>query len=108
MPHVRLLTAFAFSFLSVGVGAAGTAYWYEQKILRAAEEREGYRALADTAIATSSRALSFALGYQQVLDTCMAQLYRPSLEVSGVVVKSRSNKGGVGGPNATRGNSKLP
>ena len=108
MLRLRPLTVVMLVFVSWGLGAACTASRYEQKIVRITEEREGYLALANTATGTSTRALTFALGYQQVLDTCLERLYRDPTTQPVVVVKPASLKGGIGGPNILRGDGRLP
>jgi len=108
MVQLRPLTLVVFAATFGGLGASAAAYTYEQKLVRVTEEREGYLALADKALATSDRALTFAQGYQEVLDTCMTRLYSSPTTVPVVAVKQIPFKGGIGGPNTMRGNSRLP
>jgi CTP:molybdopterin cytidylyltransferase MocA len=107
MAWLRLFTVLCLMLASCGVGAAGASYRYEQKLLRITEEREVYMALAEQAVAMSDRALGFALGYQEVLNTCMGRLYS-SPTTQTVVSNTNPKKGGVGGPLDVRKPSRLP
>jgi hypothetical protein len=111
MVQLRPLTLVAIITVSGGIGTVVSAYTsarkYEQKIIRVTEEREGYLALADKALATSDRALAFASGYQEVLDTCMTRLYRSPTTVPLVAI-SNPKKGGIGGPLDVRKQGRLP
>jgi hypothetical protein len=108
MLRLHPLTAVMLVFVSGSTGAACTAHKYEQKITRITEDREAYLALAQTAMGTSTRSLTFALGYQEVLDTCLQRLYRSPSTLPVVVAKPISLKGGIGGPNTLRGDSRIP
>jgi hypothetical protein len=106
MIQLRLLTVVVLAAVSCGLGAACAAFKYEQKITRITEDREGYMALADKALATSDRALTFATGYQETLDICMTRLYAPT--TTAVVVSKTPFNGGIGGPLDVRKPSRLP
>jgi hypothetical protein len=107
MVLVRPLIVLCLMAASCGVGAAGMRYKDEQRFLRLTEEREGYMALAEKAMAMSDKALVFAHGYQLVLDTCLERIYSsPTTEQA--VMNIRPKKGGIGGPNTLRGDSRLP
>ena len=108
MLRLHPLTAVMLVFVSGSTGAACAAHQYEQKIMRVTEDREAYIALAHTAMGTSTRSLTFALGYQEVLDMCLQRLYHTPATLPVVAVKPISIKGGIGGPNTLRGDSRIP
>lgn len=93
------------------LGSSAVTAWvvsrhYERKIERITEERQGYLALASSAVGLSDRAFVFARGYQETLNTCLEQLYRPTeLEL---VATKQLKKGGLGGPSTVREQSRLP
>ena len=88
------------------VVAGFTSQYYERKIDRLTEERQVYSALANNALGMSDRAFLFARGYQETLDVCLTQLYRPT-ELELVATKNLK-KGGLGGPSTIREQSRLP
>jgi len=88
------------------IAAAIVSRHYERKVERITEERQGYLALASSAVNLSDRAFVFAHGYQDTLDICLAQLYRPA-EIDLVAIKN-TKKGGIGGPGNVRQQSRLP
>ena len=107
MLQLRPMTVIALVVCSCALGASGATLKYREKILRLEEERAGYMALAKSAVGMSDRALHFAQGYQATLDICMTRLYAPT--ASALVVSNKPlGKGGVGGPNSVRGDSRLP
>lgn len=107
--QLRLVTLL-FLFVSLpALGAAGMWFVSERKLQRIREERAIYAELANKAVEMSDKAMMFAYGYQQVLDTCMVRLYAQPLSVENVASnKGKPRKGGLGGPDPVRGSSRLP
>jgi hypothetical protein len=107
MALVRPLIVLCLMTASCGIGALGTRYTYERKLLRITEEKDVYTAIALQAIAMSDKSLIFAQEYQDVLNTCMTRLYSsPTTEQ--VVTTVSPKKGGIGGPIDVRKQSRLP
>lgn len=107
MAWLRLFLVVCLMAVSFGAGLAGANYKYELKLTRITEEREAYLKLASSAVAMSDRSLTFAQGYQDVLDTCLERFYlRPTTEP--VVATINHKKGGIGGPIDLRKQSRLP
>lgn len=110
MVQLRLLTLLVLIAVPT-LGASAVAVFvvsrnYDRKIERLTEERQTYSALANSALGMSDRAFIFARGYQETLDVCLTQLYRPTdLEL---VATKNPKKGGLGGPRTVWEQSRLP
>lgn len=105
-PLTLLVLIVALPLGSSAVTAVVVSRHYERKIDRITEERQTYAALANSALGMSERAFIFARGYQETLNTCLEQLYRPTeLEL---VATKQLKKGGLGGPSTVREQSRLP
>lgn len=107
-PVVWIISLLLLSSMSGVAGASFTARAYERKIQRLSEEREVYMLLSQQAISMSERSLSFTLQNQETLSTCIERLYAAPTAVPVVTTKKFSGKGGIGGPNVRRGESRLP
>lgn len=107
--QLRPLTLLFLIVSLPALGAAGMWYVDSRKMQRVQEERAIYAELANKAVDMSDKAMMFAYGYQQVLDTCMVRLYSQTPTIENVAVSKKKHvKGGLGGPDPLRGPSRLP